>query len=80
MGLESRVNTVLVTSASAALALEHIVFRRDGNVILDDVTLHVEGGQRWVLLGANGSGKSTLMRIAAAYEATSDATTRSPIP
>jgi iron complex transport system ATP-binding protein len=68
VGLESRVNTVLVTSASRALALEHIVFRRDGNLILDDVTLHVEHGQRWVVLGANGSGKSTLMRIAAAYE------------
>jgi iron complex transport system ATP-binding protein len=59
---------VLVTSAGPVLALEQIVFQRDGNRILDDVTLCVDPGQRWAVLGANGSGKSTLLRIAAAYE------------
>src|SRR5262245_53018774 len=44
------------------------MFRRDGALILDDVTLHVHTDDRWVVLGANGSGKSTLLRIAAAYE------------
>ena len=44
------------------------MFVRDGTRILDDVTFHVGGRDRWVVLGANGSGKSTLLRIAAAYE------------
>lgn len=59
-----------------ALALDHIVFRRDGTLILDDVTFHVHSGDRWVVLGANGSGKSTLLRIAAVYEHPSQGTVR----
>jgi iron complex transport system ATP-binding protein len=74
--VRTRVNTVLVTSAGPVLALEEIVYERDGNRILDDVTLCVEPGQRWVVLGANGSGKSTLLRIAAAYEHPSRGTVR----
>ncbi len=34
-------------------------------VVLIDVNLHVERGQKVVLIGPNGSGKSTLLRIAA---------------
>ena len=52
--VRTRVNTVLVTSAGSVLALEQIVFERDGRRILDDVTLCVEADQRWVVLGANG--------------------------
>lgn len=50
------------------LSLEGVSFTRDGRAILDDVTLCVERGQRWLVLGANGSGKTTLLRIAALYE------------
>jgi len=35
------------------------------DVVLIDVNLHVERGQKVVLIGPNGSGKSTLLRIAA---------------
>jgi len=59
-----------------ALALDNIVFRRDGTLILDDVTFHVRHTDRWVVLGANGSGKSTLLRIAAVYEHPSQGTVR----
>jgi ATP-binding cassette subfamily F protein 3 len=35
------------------------------NIVLVDVGLHVERGQKVVLVGPNGSGKSTLLKIAA---------------
>lgn len=48
--------------------MDEVAFVRDGRAILDRVTLRVERGQRWLVLGANGSGKTTLLRIAALYE------------
>lgn len=53
---------------SAPIELDRIVVVRDGRAILDRVSLRVEAGERWVVLGGNGSGKTTLMRIAALYE------------
>jgi iron complex transport system ATP-binding protein len=50
------------------LQLDHIVMRRDGTTILDDVSLRVTDGERWLVLGANGSGKTSLLRVAALYE------------
>ena len=47
------------------LLLEEIGHAYDENVVLIDVNLHVERGQKVVLIGPNGSGKSTLLRIAA---------------
>lgn len=43
-------------------------FDRDGQRILDDVTLRVRRGEHWAVVGPNGSGKSTLLSILAAYE------------
>jgi iron complex transport system ATP-binding protein len=60
----------------AVLALDAIVFERAGRRILDDVTFHVAGDERWVVLGANGSGKTTLLRIAALYEHPSSGSVR----
>jgi iron complex transport system ATP-binding protein len=55
-------------SVKSRLRLAAIRFVRNGTTILDDVTLAVEQGQRWLLLGPNGCGKTTLLRIAALYE------------
>lgn len=47
------------------LLLEEISHAYGDHVVLVDVNLHVERGQKVVLIGPNGSGKSTLLKIAA---------------
>ncbi len=47
------------------LLLEGIGHAYGDHVALVDVNLHVERGQKVVLIGPNGSGKSTMLRIAA---------------
>lgn len=56
------------------LALDHITVRRGEATLLDDVTLHVHGSERWLVLGANGSGKTTLLRVASMYDHPSEGT------
>ena len=48
------------------LAFEGVSLRRDGADILRDITLTVDGADRWVVLGPNGAGKTSLISIAAA--------------
>lgn len=47
------------------LMIKHVGHAYDDNVVLVDVNLHIERGQKVVFIGPNGSGKSTLLRIAA---------------
>lgn len=46
--------------------MSHVSLRRGNNLLLDDISWHVEEGQRWIVMGPNGAGKSTLIDIAAA--------------
>lgn len=47
--------------------MEHVSLRREDNQILDDVQLHIEQGEHWVILGRNGSGKTTLLEMMNGY-------------
>ncbi|MBM3956102.1 MAG: ABC-F family ATP-binding cassette domain-containing protein, partial [Planctomycetes bacterium] len=47
------------------ITLRDLSIRFHGLPLLDDVTCHVERGQRVGLLGRNGAGKTTLMRLVA---------------
>ncbi|NND73662.1 MAG: ATP-binding cassette domain-containing protein [Ilumatobacter sp.] len=51
-----------------ALELRDIHVRRDSTIIIGSISVRVERGDRWVVLGANGSGKTTLVRIMALYD------------
>ncbi len=50
----------------AVVHMSHVTVRRGQNVLLDDLSWHVQEGERWVVMGPNGAGKSTLINIAAA--------------
>ncbi|MEI7024320.1 ABC transporter ATP-binding protein [Paenibacillus sp. y28] len=47
--------------------MEQISLRRDGRSILENVNLHMEKGQNWVILGKNGSGKTTILELLNGY-------------
>ncbi|MET0325938.1 MAG: ABC transporter ATP-binding protein [Ilumatobacteraceae bacterium] len=47
------------------LVIEHVGFRIDDRVVLDDIQLDVPSGSMVGLVGPNGSGKSTLLRLLA---------------
>jgi iron complex transport system ATP-binding protein len=49
--------------SDAAIDLQHVEFRRQRRVILHDVNLRIEPGEKWVLFGPNGIGKSSLVAM-----------------
>ena len=55
-------------SGRAVLDLTRVRKAYGGQVVLSDITLHVERGDRIALVAPNGAGKSTLMRMLAGAE------------
>ena len=65
---ESEVNFVLTSSGRTerdVLMVKRMSHAYGDHVVLVDVNMHIERGQKVVFVGPNGSGKSTLLRIAA---------------
>lgn len=48
---------------SAVVELDRVCFRRDGRLILDDVSAVLEPGDFVALVGPNGAGKTTLLHL-----------------
>lgn len=50
------------------IRMENVRFVRENKVILENIHVHMERGQHWVVLGRNGSGKTTLLELATGYQ------------
>ncbi len=48
---------------TASIELEHVSAERDGQAVLDDLTLTVGAGEVVAVLGPSGCGKTTLLRV-----------------
>src|SRR5687768_6854026 len=62
-------------SGRTVLEMKHVRKAYGGLVVFEDLSLHIERGDRIALVGPNGAGKSTLMRMLVGEEAP-DAGTR----
>ncbi|WP_152393731.1 ABC transporter ATP-binding protein [Paenibacillus guangzhouensis] len=49
------------------ISMQHIKLRREERQILNDITLQMNEGEHWVILGRNGSGKTTLLEMMTGY-------------
>jgi ABC-type Fe3+/spermidine/putrescine transport system ATPase subunit len=47
------------------ISLQHITKRYGAQTVVDDVSLEIDSGELFVLLGSSGSGKSTILRLIA---------------
>ena len=52
-----------MTTPDSVVSIEHVDLVRSGRYLLSDISLRIERGQHWVLLGANGAGKSTMLSM-----------------
>jgi iron complex transport system ATP-binding protein len=56
-----------MTDDRNVIAAEHLILKRSGEALLNDLSWRVSRGQHWALLGANGAGKTLLMKILTGY-------------
>jgi molybdate transport system ATP-binding protein len=53
------------TTARLSMSLHAVSVRRGGNWVLRDITLRLNAGERWALVGDNGAGKTQLLKLLA---------------
>ncbi len=53
--------------AAPVFEMEDVTVQRNGKKILNGISLRVERGQNWVILGGNGSGKTSLLNVLMGY-------------
>ena len=49
----------------ALMSIRNVTLSWGGPPLLEDITFHIEKGERIALVGRNGCGKSTLMKLLA---------------
>ncbi|GIO31158.1 MULTISPECIES: ABC transporter ATP-binding protein [Paenibacillus] len=49
------------------ITMRDVSLRREENQILDHVSLNIQKGENWVILGRNGSGKTTILEMLTGY-------------
>ncbi|VVB85058.1 putative branched-chain amino acid transport ATP-binding protein LivG [uncultured archaeon] len=52
---------------SPVVSLNHVTFIRSKKVILEDISLCINRGEHWAIVGQNGSGKTSLVSIINGY-------------
>ncbi|HET6501711.1 MAG TPA: ATP-binding cassette domain-containing protein [Amycolatopsis sp.] len=63
VGGRGPVSTVRPADDGPVLDLREVDLVRDGNPLLQSITMTVRRGEHWALLGGNGAGKSTLLSL-----------------
>lgn len=54
-------------ASTPTIVIDGVTVVRDHRAIVNDLSVSISQGERWVILGPNGCGKTTLMRIMALY-------------
>lgn len=57
----------LQEATSYAIDFHHVTFAYEEEKVLDDLTLHLESGKTYALVGSSGGGKSTLAKLLAGF-------------
>ncbi|MDO5376230.1 MAG: ABC transporter ATP-binding protein [Staphylococcus rostri] len=50
------------------IILKEMAKRKGGKQLLQDISWHIQPGEKWLVYGMNGAGKSTLLNIITAYD------------